>query len=168
MIQEKEVERIFRQEFVNIIPNLIWQNDNGVYEVFDRYQIEPLRPGYQVRCSATDVGVFHSSRTAMSWCIADKFNQFTLAQELKDIDAKLHNIATDIAVRAAIAERSTNWNFRNEIGTKLETKIIHKKTMENQLTKCVNLAKYLQQRGFNNETARTGRGQSNKTIRQSI
>jgi hypothetical protein len=168
MIQEKEVERIFRQEFVNIIPNLIWQNDNGVYEVFDRYQIEPLRPGYRVRCSATDVGVFHSSRTAMSWCIADKFNQFTLAQELKDIDAKLHNIATDIAVRAAIAERSTNWDFRNEVGTKLETKIIHKKTMENQLTKCVNLAKYLQQRGFNNETARTGRGQSNKTIRQSI
>ena len=104
----------------------------------------------------------------MSWCIADKFNQFTLAQELKDIDAKLHNIATDIAVRAAIAERSTNWDFRNEVGTKLETKIIHKKTMENQLTKCVNLAKYLQQRGFNNETARTGRGQSNKTIRQSI
>jgi hypothetical protein len=37
--------------------------------------------------------------------------------------------------------------------------------LENQLTKCVNWAKYIQQRGFDNETARTGRSQPNKTSR---
>jgi hypothetical protein len=71
----------------------------------------------------------------------------------------------DINARAAVAERSKNFEFRDSVGTKLETKIIHKKQLENQLAKSVNWAKYIQQRGFENETARTGRGQPNKTSR---
>ena len=71
----------------------------------------------------------------------------------------------DIAARTAIAEHSTQWEFRDTVGTKLETKIIRKKKVENELAKCVNWAKYIQQKGFNNETARSGRNQPNKTSR---
>jgi len=109
--------------------------------------------------------VFNSSKTAVSWCIADKFRQLNLARDLLTLDQKLGNITNDISVRAAIADRSTRWEFRDPVGVKLETKIIRKKLLENQLSKCVDSAKYLQQRGFNNETARTGRSQPNKTSR---
>ena len=165
MKQDQEFERMFRQEFKNIVPNLIWQNDDGEYEAFGRYRIIPMRPGYQVFCAATEVGTFYSTRSALSWCIADKHGAYNTARELLTVDTKLHGLIQDISVRSAIAERSKNFEFRDSVGTKLETKIIHKKQLENQLAKCVDWAKYIQLRGFENETARTGRNQPNKTSR---
>jgi hypothetical protein len=168
MIHEHEVERLFRQEFKEFLPNLIWQNDHGEYEVFDRYKIVPETIGYRVFCSATEVGFFGSTRTALSWCIADKNRAYNLARELKELDNKLTSLNNDIHVRSSLAERSHRWEFRDPVATKLETKIIRKKQVEKQLDKCINWAKYSQQRGFTNETQRIGRGQPNKTSRQSI
>lgn len=165
MKSDQEFDRMFRQEFCNIVDNLIWQNDAGEYEVFGKYRIVPQRPGYQVFCSATDAGIFHSTRTALSWCIADKHAAYNLARELLEIDNKLYSLNQDISARTAVGEGSNDPNFRDIIATKLESKIIHKKRLENQLTKSVNWAKYCQQRGFENETARTGRTKSNKTSR---
>jgi hypothetical protein len=165
MINERELERAFRQELRDLVPNLILQNDNGVYEVFDRYRIEPESGQYRVYCWATDVGLFGSTRSALSWCIADKNQAFNLARELKELDHKLTALNNDISVRAGLAERSRRWEFRDPVGTKLETKIILRKQVENRLSKCISWAKYTQQRGFTNETQRIGRGQPNKTSR---
>jgi hypothetical protein len=165
MIKDHEFERMFRQEFKDITPNLIWQNNSGEYEAFGRYRIVPLRPGYQVFCSATEIGTFHSTRTALSWCIADKNCAYNTARELLTVDNKLNALTQDINIRAAIGDRSKDPALREMVLTKLESKIIHKKQLENQLIKCVNWAKYIQQKGFDNETARTGRSQSNKTGR---
>ena len=165
MKSTQEFERALRQEIKDILPNTIWKNDDGVYSVFGHYRIQPIHTGYRVFCSATEIGTFATTRTALSWCIADKNKFYNTARELLEIDNKLSSLNNDIAIRAAIGDRSTRPEFRECVGTKLETKIIHKKQLENQLTKCVNWAKYCQQRGFNNETARTGRSQPNKTSR---
>jgi len=165
MIATREIERAFRREFTDLMPNIIWQNDDGVYEVFGRYRIQPDVAGFRVFCSATEVGIFSTTRTALSWCIADKNRAYNTARELLTVDNKLSALTTDIASRAAVGDRSGNPALREIILTKLETKIIHKKLLENQLTKCVTWAKYCQQRGFEDETARTGRGQPNKTSR---
>ena len=165
MKQDQEFERMFRQEFKNITPNLIWQTDSGEYEAFGKYRIVPQRPGYQVFCSATEVGTFYSTKTALSWCIADKNSAYNTARELLTIDNKLNALTQDINARAAVGDRSQNPGLREIILTKLETKIIQKKLLENQLTKCVNWAKYIQHRGFEDETQRTGRSQPNKTSR---
>jgi hypothetical protein len=91
MISEREVERMFRQEFRDLMPNMIWQTDDGVYEVFGRYRIMPEDWGFRVFCSATDVGVFSTSKSALSWCIADKNQAYNLARELKDLDQQAHS-----------------------------------------------------------------------------
>ena len=119
-------------------------------------------------CAATDIGIFTSTKTALSWCIADKNAAYNLAREILETDVKLGLLNNDIKIRANLADRSNSPDFREILGTKLETKIIHKKQLENQIAKCVSWAKYCQQRGFNNETARTSRTQPNKTSRQSI
>jgi hypothetical protein len=165
MKPDQELERMFRQEFKDAVANLIWQTDSGEYEVFGKYRIIPQRPGYRVFCSATEVGTFHSTKTALSWCIADKHNAYNTARELLTVDNKLTALTQDINARAAIGDRSKSPELRETILTKLESKIIHKKQLENQLTKCVDWAKYMQLRGFDNETARTGRSQPNKTSR---
>ena len=165
MKTDQEFDRILRQEFKDITPNLIWKDNDGVYSVFGHYQIVPEKVGYRVFCAATDVGLFYTTRTALSWCIADKHKAYNVARELLTTDTKLQSLTQDIATRATIADRSKKFEFRDAIGMKLETKIIHKKQLENQIAKCVNWAKYIQQRGFENETARTGRSQPNKTSR---
>ena len=165
---DQEFERMIRQELRDIMPNVIIPLDEGGYEVFGKYKILPQSPGYIVMCHATEVGFFNSTRTAMAWCIADKYKNYNLARDLLTLDNKLQNLNNDIVLRATIADRSNRPEFRECVGTKLETKIIHKKMVTNQLNNCVDLAKYLQQRGFTNETQRIGRGQPNKTSRQSI
>ena len=168
MITEREVERMFRKEFQDLMPQVIWQNDDGVYEVFDRYKIYPTSVGFVVFCMATEVGTFSSTRSALSWCIADKNKAYNTARELLTIDNKLASLTADIATRAALGDRSRNPALKETILTKLESKIIQKKLLENQLAKCVSWAKYVQQRGFEDETQRIGRGQPNKTSRQGI
>jgi hypothetical protein len=165
MIADREIERMFRRELADLIPNVIWQNDDGAYEVFGNYRIVPETTGFRVFCSATDAGVFSTTRSALSWCIADKHKAYNLARELKELDNKLAALNNDITVRTALAERSRRWEFRDPVATKLETKIIRRKQVENRLAKCIAWAKYTQQRGFNNETQRIGRGQPNKTSR---
>lgn len=160
----QEFDRMMRQEFPDSVGNLIYRNDDGDYSVFDRYKIIPQRPGYLVTCSATDVGVFGSTKTALSWCIADKHQAYNLAREILALDVKLTSLTSDISARAQVADRSNQPQFRETIETKLESKIIRKKKVESELAKCVNWAKYMQQRGFNNETIRTSR-QPNKERR---
>jgi hypothetical protein len=161
----KEFERTLHQEFRDIVPNTIFKQDDGSYSVFGKYRIEPNRPGYRVYCAANEIGIFSTTKTALSWCIADKYQAYNTARDILELDIKLATITADIHARTTIAEHSNQWEFRDTIGTKLETKIIRKKKVESELAKCVNWAKYCQQRGFNNETARTGRNQPNKTSR---
>jgi hypothetical protein len=164
-MKEIDIEKAFRKEFPNITTNLIFQNEDGDYEVFGRYLIKKEKNVYRVFCSATDAGVFSGTKTALSWCIAAKFSNYNLARDILKLDNKLMSLTNDINIRANVAERSKNSLFRETVETKLETKIIHKKQVEQQLTKCVNYAKYYQQKGFNNENVRTGRDQAIKTSR---
>jgi len=125
----------------------------------------PTRPGYTVYCLANPVGEFSSTKTAVSWCVADKYQNYNLAREIYNTDTRLTSVSNDVFVRAGVASRSKRADFRESIDIKLETKIIRRKELEKQLDKCINLAKYLQQRGFNNETARSSRNGTNKASR---
>ena len=145
---EKEFERALHKEFKDILPNIIFKTENGGYSVFGKYRIEPARPGYRVYCSATEVGTFNTTKTALSWCIADKVQAYNTARAILELDNKLGAISADIAARTTIAEHSKQWEFRDTVGTKLETKIIRKKQVESELAKWVNWAKHIQARGF--------------------
>ena len=165
MTKDQELEAWVRSELQTIMPNFIWRNDDGEYELFGKYRIVSTRPGYTVYCHANAVGEFSSTKTAVSWCVADKYCNYNLAREIHNTDSRLTAVSNDEFVRAGVANRSKQADFRESIDIKLETKIIRKKELENQLTKYINLAKYLQQRGFDNETARSGRATKNQTNR---
>jgi len=165
MISDKQFDHLFKSEFAAVQANSIWKNEAGEYEVFGRYRIVKENTSYRVFCSLTDAGLFHSTRSALSWCIADKFEHYNTAREILDLDNNLHFLTVDINARATIGDRTKNADLHEIILTKLESKIILKKEIENRLANCVNWAKYYQQRGFDNETARIGRAAANKTNR---
>jgi hypothetical protein len=168
MIKDQEVERWIHQEFKQMLSVLVWRNEDGDYEAFGKYHIIPQNPGYRVYINDSDQGFFNSTRTAISWCVADKYNKFNLARDLLLFDNMLANISNDIFVRAGVANKIKDPAVKESIETKLEPKILHKRDLEQQLTKCVNRAKYLQQKGFENEASRSGPATTIKTNRQSV
>lgn len=166
MDRDQQIERLVREEFKQTLPMLIWQNEHGEYEAFGKYMIVPEHPGYSVYINDDLQGFFNSTRTAISWCVADKFRRFNLARDLLTYDNMLANISNDIFVRAGVANKTRDYALKESIETKLEPKIIQKREIEMYLNKCVNWAKYLQQKGFENETARFGSATTIKTNRQ--
>lgn len=168
MIKDKDFERILAQEFCQMLPSLVLPADAGEYLAFARYRIVPEHPGYRVYINEDLQGTFSSTRTALSWCIADKHSRYNLANDLKHLDSMLSHLANDIFVRVGMANKTRNPQLRENIETKLEPKIILRRELEQQLAKCVNSAKYLQLKGFSNETQRFGTATNNKTNRSSI
>lgn len=165
MIKDQEFERWIHQEFQQMLPMLVWRNEDGDYEAFGKYHIIPQNPGYRVFIDQDEQGFFNSTRTAIAWCVADKYKKYNLSRDLLLFDNMLANIKNDIFVRAGVANKTKDPVIKESIETKLEPKFLHKRELEQQLTKCVNWAKYLQQKGFENEASRPGSATTIKTNR---
>lgn len=168
MTQDHKLHSWIRKELASVMPYVIWQDDAGTYEIFGRYRIIPNKKGVQVYSRANLVGQFGSTRSAMSWCVADWHQRYNLARWILQTDQRLGLLNSDIMVRSGMIERGRRAQWKEDVGTKLHSKVLRRFQLENQLDKYVKMAKYLQLQGFNNETARTSRNGTHKTSRQSV
>jgi len=142
----------------------IIKEDNR-YLVFGIYQVTHDPGTGRVAVSKNDIfrHEFTGLRTALSWCIADKYQQFPLTQNIERLDADKSSLEADLAVRQPLAHRIKDAFLRESVMLKIDTRKRRLIAVTDQLDKCVNLAKYWQIRGFNNETARTGRTSTTRT-----
>jgi hypothetical protein len=84
--------------------------------------------------------------------VADKQHQFKLANEIINLDCKDQQLGADIHCRRGVAARSRHENFYEIVNMKIQPKIDVYNQVHSELEKCINQAKYLQIRGFSNET----------------
>mgnify|MGYP003337327682 CR=1 FL=1 len=155
MNTEEKLERFAEREFRKNIHNMILDDDEGNWIAFGKYRISPVGKEFSVELPSNFVSNFGSKRAAISWCVADRFQQYKLAQEILVLDNKKRLVSADIQVRQATARQSQSENFAEIVETKIQPKIETLKVVSAELEKCINSAKYLQLRGFSNETART-------------
>ena len=163
MTNSEKLLKLARQELPRLADNLIVPNHTG-YRAFGRYDIVPRDNMFCVSENQLDRGEFASTRTALGWCIADKYHQFGLAQQIKDLDQRSAWASQGIEVRRQIAERADQ-ETKNVILTKLQHRRAVKYQIDLELEKCIQRAKYLQNRGFANDTQRTSPSGSTKTSR---
>jgi len=156
MTKELKLQQFAEQEFRRNMHNLIVEDEDGNVLVFGKYQITQENNQCTVTPFAGYSLEFSNKRTALSWCVADNLNRLKLANNILSLDRKKSLLLADIYCRKTLADRSKNPDFNDLVNTKLQTKIYNYKAVNSELEKCVNLAKYLQIKGFNNETARTG------------
>jgi len=157
MNQETKLEQWAERELRKTMDKVIFPDDDGGYLVFGKYHIVPGNNGAQVSTWADKVHCFMNKRNAMSWCILDHRGHYSLANRLIALDTRKHSLGSDIHIRRNIAERGRTPDFREIINTKLSTKLQTLNAVNQELDKCINYAKYLQTKGFANETARTSR-----------
>jgi hypothetical protein len=152
MIQNQKLEHWAKKEIIRNLEHMIVDADQGTYIVFGNYIMQPEGYGYRVSTKHQKIHVFDNKRTAISWCIASKYNQHNLANEIQLLDRKRKTLADDIHCRKAVGQQSRNENFYEIVTTKIQPKLASYDLVNTELEKCINRTKYLQIRGFNNET----------------
>ena len=163
MNPSQKLAALAEQELPKLLDHVIVA-DGEKYRVFGSYVLRQTTQGYALTYQDCPVGTFTSTRSAVAWCIADKNRQYNLANEIKHLDFTLLRLRNDIEVRGGQARKS-HGSFWETVTAKAQHKQSQRQQIENELTKCINSAKYWQLRGSNNETARTGRNTPYKTNR---
>ena len=160
----KKLQDIVASDLPGLERNIIMRDGQDVI-AFGHYKIIPQDGMFQVIRWATPMGSFSTSRLALSWCIADKYQKYALSHDIMRFSQQQNSLISDLRTRSALARSIKNVEWRENVGGKIEHKKQLLQSIEFQLDKCVNLAKYWQLRGFNNETARTGRPPSPRASR---
>lgn len=155
MTKEQKLEKFAERELKRNIDSLILDDADGGIIAFGRYHIEPVDTRFQVSTWDRVIHCFSSKKIAMSWCTADKYNHLNLSNMILILDRKKQVLAADIYCRKAMGDRGRTELFYEIINMKIQPKIDLYSSVVTELEKCVNQAKYMQIRGFNNETART-------------
>lgn len=151
MKYQQKLAELAKQELPRLVNNLIVKDDQG-FDVFGKYRIRQERSMYYVSNESNDFGEFSSSRSALAWCIADKYKDYNLAIRIKQLEAIKIRYQNDIDVRARIGERIQSGPQWETINSKLSQRRSQAYTVEQELSKCIDRAKYYQIRGFSNET----------------
>lgn len=161
------LQQILSADFDSAKHNVIFPTDQG-YDLFGSYVMVKHTDSVEVTKHNNDARHFSSTRSAVSWCVADKFNRFNLAEEIISLDEKRKRLIDDVKFSRQLVKTIRDPLQHETVILKLEFKKEVLKQVEHGLDKCASSAKYWQLRGFNNEIERTRRSTSNKDNRTSI
>lgn len=128
--------------------NLILPEGKG-YRIFRDYFLRRQKHGWQLTKRHDLVAEFTSSRSALAWCIADKHQQWDLARRIQQLDQRIAITDSGLAPRLL---RFTAGSRNSALAAKIQHRQQQKYTTKAELDKCVSRAKYLQIRGFRNDT----------------
>lgn len=148
-MSKKKTEEALRRELEKLMPITAWRQEGSVH-LFGRYRIDGVTGGYAVTKLGDEQAVFKTRRAATVWCTADICGDRRLSAHVKVIDRMLDLARTDIALRSSLPGSD---EFKEIVGTKLEHKLQKRTELENEMDRCVRLAKQYQ-RGIANETIR--------------
>jgi hypothetical protein len=155
MTQERKLEQWAEREFRRHVDNIIISDPTAGIVAFGRYQLMPDSTGCVIRQFNDSQIRFSNKKTAISWCILDKFKQYSLSNSIQLLDQKKQLLSADIECCRRQLSVTKNNEFADTIAAKLSVKISKLEAINTELEKCIKTAKYFQIRGFSNETART-------------
>jgi hypothetical protein len=156
MKSEHKLEAWALQEGPRVLEGAIVQLDRYSIMAFGRYRITRAHGRYSVD-TGTHQANFGSSRTAMTYCVLDRAGRPDWCIHMRQLDERRTRLSEDIDARDQLMRRSKNVRMHDVVTDKLASKRATLATVEHQLDKYVDRAKYLQHQGFTNETARTRR-----------
>jgi hypothetical protein len=159
MKHSRKLEVFAERELNNLADNLVLRDGNN-YFLFGRYDLAKSDCGVKVADRNMPIGVFGSTKTAVAWCVADKFNQLSVARRIQQLDQERTRYINDITTKRLLMSQSNDYDFKDTVFVKILHQQRQYQAIETELTKYVNLAKYWQYRGFNNETQRTSSAQT--------
>lgn len=155
MTLDQKLEQFAEREFVRCLDTAIIQDPSGGYMAFGAYYLAPRADGVHVWTMSDDhVGCFSTKRSALAWCAANKQNSLNLAIRIKNLDVKKQALINQLTYYRHLVHKLSTNSFRDTVESKLSALEAQYHGVVRELEKCLNSAKYLQIKGFQNETAR--------------
>lgn len=154
MTKNQKLEQFAERELRRNLSSLIIDDEEGGYIVFGMYRLAGKKTNVTVVTLDEKIINFSNKRTAISWCVADRHNHINLANVIRSLDTKKQILEADIRCRTGVADHCKHQDFYETVNTKIQPKVDMYNSVNRELEKCLNSAKYLQLKGFNNETAR--------------
>ena len=135
-------------------PNAIFRNDDTIFAFAD-YEIIKFSDEYEIWKQDNYVASCGSCRIALAWCIFDKYNQVTDATNLLHLENQLTGKQSEMMhYRHFINSRKITPVQREITLNRLDVAKDQYQLLRKQINKSINVAKYWQQKGFDNETIR--------------
>jgi hypothetical protein len=135
--------------------NMIVRDNDGGFEVFGRWQLRPKDGRVAVVARGEVRAVFTDMKKAVSWCIAEKYHQQELAQEILRLERDLQRLEPSLATERWISQHTQDPVKRSILVAKTQETQRRWLAISRCMQRCVWRAKYLQTKGFNDEIART-------------
>lgn len=157
MNPDNKLDQWLSRAFNSAVQNMILDDGRGEILAFGVFYLKKNNDGVDVYKNDVLTGSFCDRRTALSWCVAEKFNRVNLARSLRNLDLRRRYFRDDFKVRQSLLTHSKTKPFQDRVANKLLQRQTYLNSIEHQLENCIRQAKYLQIRGFQNETARACR-----------
>jgi phosphoenolpyruvate carboxylase len=164
---ESKLASMLGADMIEAERNMIFRDPDGGYNMFGRWHLTPGNGSVEVRTKNLTVHRFHKVRSAVSWCIAQKYHQHELSMEICRLDRDLERLCYHDELYQAMIQRVRDPYRRSVTEIKAREANLRRRLVGDRLARCVSRAKYLQTRGFNDEIARTQRAAPNRTNRPS-
>lgn len=150
-----KLRNVTLQSLQSLSTNIIVKIKND-FVVFGRYKISPAEDGYYNLYRNDEwVHDFTNSRNALAYCILENNARITEARHLLEQDKRLQRLAVDIDRQSQIMQTTKDTDRKTLMAHRITNSIAIRGDIKIKLRDTIDLAKYCQQKGFNNETART-------------
>ena len=151
----KKFRNLALQSLQSLSTNIIVKVKDD-FVVFSRYTISPVGDGYfNLYRHGILVHEFTNSRNALAYCILENQARILEAEHLLRQDKRLQRLDTDIDRQSQIMRTTKDDNRRMLMADKVLNNIAIRSDIKINLNDTIELAKYYQQKGFDDETART-------------
>ena len=136
-------------------PNAVIDTGNSI-NVFGTYTIIKQQEEFAVYKNLVEQIVLGSTKHALSWCIFDKYRLIESKKQIVEFDKQFNYRQMEILHFVNCIKNSRDSFQKNILFDRLYNSKSQALLLKKQLNKCINLAKYWQQKGFENETSRLG------------
>jgi len=150
-----KIEQVLSPRELTVLQDLVvYQEDDGSYQLFNKYIIRKTSEGFEVTSSTTDTHhVFFTLKTATAWCVFDKRDKFYETRRIVDLDLKLGSVDVDIQVHRKMFMKAKTPDDKLVYAAKLSEDKAKKKLMTEELDGYTADSKTWQNRRFDQKPA---------------
>lgn len=153
MINDINIQKISSfletQVFKNLEDIVIFKNDSGSYELFNRYLITITDNGYTVSyINGSQIKNFYNLKNAVTWCVFDKRNKFSKTKRVEDLDRMIGSAEFNMAVHKKIMSTSKDIDTKLINLAKYNEEKLRKKVMSAELVSYIQESKNYQNSQF--------------------
>lgn len=154
MKNQSKIEKFFVKELSSELSEVfIVDYDDGSYELFNKYRIEPLDNGLfkVVYFTASGEHIFSSKKHAFTWCIFDKYKKIRESNRIEELDLLLSGLEVSMAQQKKLLARAKDNETKLIYLVKLQEARRKKNAMTKEINSYINISKHWQTNKFTNK-----------------